>query len=153
MMKCSCDPATFLNNENTKRQHWNINNVNKYKYKKTLHSTPCQSEDPIQQRSFSLRLNWTSVHVNLLNQNRHRFLKSFNVFTRTGCWFKTWQDRPEPRSGILQSQVTVLDINNRKHNRKHNISFQINLNRITSSHVLKFIHSQNTIYVKNSKSF
>lgn len=35
MMKCSCDPATFLNNENMKRQHWNINNVNKYKYKKT----------------------------------------------------------------------------------------------------------------------
>lgn len=33
MMKCSCDPATFLNNENMKRQHWN--NVNKYKYKKT----------------------------------------------------------------------------------------------------------------------
>lgn len=33
MIKCSCDPATFLNNENMKRQHWN--NVNKYKYKKT----------------------------------------------------------------------------------------------------------------------
>lgn len=133
MMKCSCDPATFLNNENMKRQHWNINNVNKYKYKKTKRYYILLR--------VSLRIR-SSREASAWDWTGPRFMST--CWTRTGTDF--WSCLMCSRELGVGSRLGRTDLN-------HNISFQINLNRITSSHVLKFIHSQNTIYVKNSKSF